>query len=203
MQIVYICGLKILKVTFNIKEMFSITLILFAVIDVLGSIPVFVDLKTKVGKIQSGKATITAGALMVLFLFLGENLLNLIGIDLASFALAGSLVIFLIALELILGVHIFKTENISANAASVVPIAFPLLAGAGTLTTLLSLKTEYAYENILVAILVNLAFIYVVLKFVPWLERKLGQGGIEVLRRVFGIILLALAIKLFKANWIV
>jgi len=187
--------------SFNFKAILSISLILFAVIDVLGSIPVFVDLRTKIGKIESGKATIIAGLMMVVFLFAGESILGLIGIDLASFALAGSIVIFIIALELILGIHIFKSESLSASSASVVPIAFPLLAGAGTLTTLLSLKSEYAYENILVGVVLNLLFIYVVLKFIPYIEKRLGQGGIEVLRRVFGIILLALAIKLFKSNW--
>ncbi len=186
--------------SFDIRSILSISLILFAVIDVLGSIPVFVDLRTKIGKIESGKATIVSGLMMLAFLFAGESILGLIGIDLASFALAGSIVIFIIALELILGVHIFKSENLSASSASIVPIAFPLLAGAGTLTTLLSLKSEYSYENILVGVLLNLLFIYGVLKFIPYLEKKLGQGGIEVLRRVFGIILLALAIKLFKSN---
>ncbi len=182
------------------KEIITVSLILFAVIDILGSIPVLVDIKTKVGNIHHAKATYTAGFIMLLFLVLGESLLGLIGIDTASFAVAGSIVIFFIALEMILGITLFKSDGNNASNASIVPIAFPLIAGAGTLTTILSLKAEYHYWVIGVAILLNLLLVYFVLKFVPYLEKKLGQGGIDVLRRIFGIILLAIAIKLFKTN---
>ena len=181
------------------KEIITATVILFAVIDIVGSIPVLVDIRAKTGTIHSKKATIVAGVIMIIFLFLGESLLSLIGIDISSFALAGSIVIFFIALEMILGINIFKDEA-DASTASVVPIAFPLIAGAGTMTTILSLKSEFSMENIVVAIILNLIVVYITLKFVPYLEKKLGKGGISVLRRVFGIILLAIAIKLFKSN---
>ena len=181
-----------------IKEILTISIVLFAVIDILGSIPVLVDIKSKVGTIHSTRATWTAGLIMLLFLFLGESLLSFIGIDTASFATAGSIVIFFIALEMILGITLFKSEGGVASNASIVPIAFPLVAGAGTLTTILSLKAEYSLLPIGIAIMLNLALVYGVLRCVPWLERKLGQGGIDILRRIFGIVLLAIAIKLFK-----
>lgn len=187
----------------SFKEIISVTLILFSVIDVIGSLPVLIDLRQKTGHIQSEKATLVSGLLMVSFLFLGERILKLFGVDVASFAVAGALIIFLLGLEMILGRTIFKTEvGAEGGAAHIVPIAFPLIAGAGTLTTIISLRAEYEIGNILVGILLNLILIYVVLKSAGWLETKLGPGGLSVLRRIFGIILLAIAIKLLKTNLI-
>jgi len=183
-----------------LKDIMTVSIILFAVIDILGSIPVLVDIKSKTGTIHTTKATYTAGFIMLLFLLIGESLLNFIGIDVASFAVAGSIVIFLIAIEMILGVTIFKSEGGVASNASIVPIAFPLIAGAGTLTTILSLKSQYSHVTVGMGIVLNLLIVYIVLKFVPFLEQKLGKGGIDVLRRIFGILLLAIAIKLFKTN---
>jgi multiple antibiotic resistance protein len=185
---------------FNVKEILSVTLILFSVIDVLGSIPLIVDFRKKLGKIESEKATLAAGGIMIAFLFLGERLLSLFGVDVASFAVAGAIILFLLGLEMILGRNIFHHDNISVSAASIVPIAFPLIAGAGTMTTLLALRTTYQIQNILVGVLLNLFFVYLVLKSSYWIESKLGQGGTDILRKVFGIILLAISIKLFKTN---
>lgn len=184
---------------FDIKEILTLTLILFAVIDVIGSLPILIDLKSKIGKIESGKATIASGIIMVAFLFVGEKILSLIGIDISSFAIAGSFILFFLALEMILGIKFYKEE--SADAASIVPIAFPLIAGAGTLTTLLSLRAEFRNpENIIAAILINLVFVYLVLRYMNRLEKLLGKGGLDVIRKVFGVILLALAVKLFRTN---
>ncbi|WP_134091200.1 MarC family protein [Olivibacter sp. XZL3] len=183
---------------FNIKEIASVSMILFAIIDILGSIPIIIDLRQKAGKIESGKASIVAMVLMIAFLFIGESMLKLIGIDVASFAIAGSLVIFFIAMEMVLGMTFFKED--SFETASIVPLAFPLIAGAGTMTTILSLKSEYATQNIIVGILVNIAIIYVVLKNTYRLEKLLGRTGLAVLRKAFGVILLAIAIKLFRSN---
>ncbi|MGF7217663.1 multiple antibiotic resistance protein [Spirosoma lacussanchae] len=187
---------------FNIKEIISVTLILFSVIDVIGSLPVLIDLRKKVGKIESEQATVISGILMVSFLFVGERILNLFGVDVASFAIAGALIIFLIGLEMILGRTIFKSEVSSGGATHIVPIAFPLIAGAGTLTTIISLRAEYQTVNIIVGIVINLILIYAVLKSSEWLETRLGPGGLDVLRKIFGIILLAISIKLFKTNLI-
>jgi multiple antibiotic resistance protein len=187
-------------VMFNFKEIISITLILFSVIDVLGSLPVIVDFRKRLGKIESEKATLVAGAIMVLFLFLGERLLSLFGVDVASFAIAGAIILFLLGLEMILGRNIFKHDNIDVGVASIVPIAFPIIAGAATMTTLLALRSAYQIPNILVGIVLNLFFVYLVLKSSNWIEKKLGQGGTDILRKIFGIILLAIAIKLFKTN---
>ncbi len=186
----------------NFKEIISVTLILFSVIDVIGSLPVIIDLRQKVGKIESEQATIASGVLMVSFLFVGEQLLKLFGVDVASFAVAGGLIIFLLGLEMILGRTIFKSEVEAGGAAHIVPIAFPLIAGAGTLTTIISLRAEYQTVNIIVGIVLNLILIYVVLKSSGWLETRLGPGGLAVLRKIFGIILLAIAIKLLKTNLI-
>ncbi|MCE7069982.1 MULTISPECIES: MarC family protein [Dyadobacter] len=188
---------------FNFKEIVSVTLILFSVIDILGSLPVIVDFRRKLGKIESEKATLAAGFIMVLFLFLGERLLSLFGVDVASFAIAGAIILFLLGMEMILGRNIFKHDNLDVGVASIVPIAFPLIAGAATMTTLLSLRSAYQTENILVGIMLNLFFVYLVLKSSNWLEKKLGQGGTDILRKVFGIILLAIAIKLFKTNLVI
>ena len=185
---------------FNIngKQVLTVTMILFAIIDIIGSIPIVIALRQKAGHIQSGKATLVSGLLMVLFLYLGDELLKLIGLDVASFAIAGSLVIFVIAMEMILGVTFFKEEH--TNTVSIVPLAFPLIAGAGTMTTLLSLKSEYETQNILVGILINSGFVFFVLKNTIRIEHFLGQSGLNVLRKAFGIILLAIAIKLFRTN---
>lgn len=183
---------------FDHKQILSVTMILFAIIDIIGSIPVVIELRKKAGHIQSEKATVVSMILMILFLFLGTELLNVIGLDVASFAIAGSFVIFFIAMEMILGINLFKEDV--PESVSIVPLAFPLIAGAGTMTTLLSLKSEYDTQNILVGIVLNMIFVYFVLKKVIWLERLFGKSGLNVLRKAFGIILLAIAIKLFKNN---
>ena len=185
---------------FDFTQILSVTLILFSVIDILGSIPIIIDLRKKVGHVQSEKATLIAGALMIAFLFVGDNLLKLFGIDVGSFAIAGSIIMFIIGMEMILGHNFFKNEPSSTNNSSVVPIAFPLIAGAGTLTTLISLKAEYEEMNILAGVVINLAFVYLVLKSTNWIERIIGENGIGILQKVFGIILLSISIKLFKDN---
>lgn len=185
---------------FSFKEIVSVTLILFSVIDVIGSIPVIVDLRKKSGHIQSEKATLVAGILMIAFLFLGERILSLFGVDVSSFAVAGAIILFLLGLEMVLGRSIFRHDDVQSGTSSIVPIAFPLIAGAGTMTTLITLRAAYSIGNILIGIVINLFFVYLVLKSSEWLENKLGQAGVDVLRRVFGIILLAISIKLFKAN---
>ncbi len=183
---------------FNLKEILSVSMILFAIIDILGSIPVVIQLRQKAGHIQSEKASLVSLTLMILFLFLGEGLLGIIGIDIQSFAISGSLVIFFIAMEMVLGINFFKEEV--PESVSIVPLAFPLIAGAGTMTTLLSLKSEYATQNIIVGIIVNMIFVYIVLKNTARLEKLFGKAGLNVLRKAFGIILLAIAIKLFRNN---
>ena len=183
---------------FNFKEIFTASMVLFAVIDIVGSVPIIIDLRQKVGHIKSEKATIVAMLLLIVFLFVGESILELIGIDVNSFAIAGSFVIFFLALEMILGITLFRDDI--PETASIVPIAFPLIAGAGTLTSLLSLRAEYEVQNIIIAIIFNMIVVYAVLKSSVWIERVLGQGGIAVLRKVFGIILLAIAVKLFRTN---
>lgn len=186
---------------FDFKEVVSVSLILFSVIDIFGSIPIIIDLKKKAGGyIQSGKATYVAGILMILFLFVGESILHLFALDVASFAVAGAIVIFLLGMEMVLGISIFKEDESLARSASVVPIAFPLIAGAGTMTTILTLKASYATFNILIGILLNLILVYVVLRASNWIEQKIGRGGEAVLRKVFGIILLAISIKIFQTN---
>lgn len=184
---------------FSVKQTLTATMVLFAVIDILGSIPIIVTLRQKFGKIEAEKASIVAAILMIAFLFIGDNILKLIGIDKYSFAIAGAFVIFIIALEMILGIEINKAGE--SNSASIIPIAFPLIAGAGTLTTTLSLRAEYHDINIICAIILNTIFVYLVLKSATWLEKKMGKGSLQVLQKVFGIILLAIAIKLFTANF--
>lgn len=183
---------------FDLKETLSVTLILFSVIDILGSIPIVINLRKKIGHIESEKATLAAGVLMILFLFLGKSILNLFGIGVEDFAIAGALIIFALGAEMILGIELFKPDPDAAGGASIVPIAFPLIAGAGTLTTILTLKAEFAQINIGIGIIINLIIVYIVLKSTTWLERKLGKTGLDVLRRIFGIILLSIAIKIFK-----
>ena len=185
---------------FNYNDALSAFLILFAVIDILGSIPIIVSLRKKVGHVQSEKATIVAGAIMIVFLFVGESILNLLGVNVQSFAIAGSLVIFFLALEMILGITLYKEET--PNTASIVPIAFPLIAGAGTMTSLVSIRAEFATINILIAIVANMVVVYAVLKNTERLEGILGTGGLSILRKVFGVILLAIAVKLFFTNLI-
>ena len=183
---------------FNLKEILTVTMILFAVIDIIGSIQIIIGLRKKVGHIQSEKASIVAMVIMVLFLFIGEKILHLIGIDVNSFAVAGSFVLLFLALEMILGIQLYKDE--APETASVVPLAFPLIAGAGSLTTILSLKAEYETINIAIAIVINLLFVYIVLKFSDKIEKVIGKAGIEVLRKIFGVVLLAIAVKLFASN---
>lgn len=173
-------------------------MVLFAIIDILGSIPIVIELRRKAGHIESEKATVVAAILMIIFLFAGEGLLKFIGLDVASFAIAGSLVIFAIAMEMVLGLTLFKEE--APETVSIVPLAFPLIAGAGTMTTLLSLKTEYASQNIVVGIILNMIFVYIVLKNTTHLEKLFGKTGLNILRKAFGIILLAIAVKLFRNN---
>jgi len=185
---------------FNYNDALSAFLILFAVIDIPGSIPIIVGLRKKVGHVQSEKATAVAGVIMIVFLFLGESIVNLLGVDVQSFAIAGSFIIFFLALEMILGITLYKEE--SPSTASIVPIAFPLIAGAGTMTSLVSLQAEFAMINIIIAIVLNMIVVYAVLKNTERLERILGPGGLSVLRKVFGIILLAIAVKLFFTNLI-
>ena len=185
---------------FNYNDALSAFLILFAVIDILGSIPIIVTLRKKVGQVQSEKATLVAGAIMIVFLFLGEQILHLLGVDVQSFAIAGSFVLFFLALEMILGITLYKEE--SPNTASIVPIAFPMIAGAGTMTSLVSLRAEFANINIIIAIVLNMIVVYAVLKNTERIERILGSGGLSILRKVFGVILLAIAVKLFFANLI-
>jgi len=184
----------------NFKEIFTAFMVLFAVIDIVGNIPIVIDLRKKVGHIQSGKASIIAGCIMILFLFLGKSILNLIGIDVNSFAVAGAFILFFIALEMILGITLYKQEETNPMTASIFPLAFPLIAGPGSLTTLLSLRAEFKVENIIVAILLNVIFIFIVLKTSSRIERFLGTNGINIIRKIFGVILLAIAVKLFVAN---
>ena len=183
---------------FDVKEIFTAGMILFAVIDIIGSTPVIIGLRQKVGHIQSEKASLVALVIMIGFLFVGEEILNLIGIDVNSFAVAGAIIIFFLALEMILGIQFYKEE--SPETASIVPIAFPIIAGAGTLTTLLSLRAEFAAANIIAAIVINIFVVYIVLKSSKSIERFLGSSGISVVQKIFGVILLAIAVKLFANN---
>ena len=186
---------------FNVKEIFTAFMVLFAVIDIVGNIPIIIDLRKKVGHIQSEKASLIAGIIMIVFLFLGQSLLELIGIDVYSFAVAGAFILFFIALEMILGITLYKDDEDSENiTATVFPLAFPLIAGPGSLTTLLSLRAEFFIENIIIAVLCNVLVIYVVLKTSPKIERIIGANGIKIIRKIFGVILLAIAVKLFTAN---
>jgi multiple antibiotic resistance protein len=184
----------------SLKEIFSVTLILFSVIDILGSIPFIILIRKREGRIQAEKATVISAALMMIFLYLGQSILQLFGLDVASFAVAGAIVIFIVAMEMILGITLIKDDPYAKGSGSIVPLAFPLIAGAGTLTTILSLRAVYGEVNILIGIVLNLGIIYLVLRSSPWLERVIGESGFAVLRRVFGVILLAIAVKIFKSN---
>lgn len=182
------------------KEILTVTFTLFAIIDMLGNAPVLISLKAKMGgNIRNLQATLASGALMLLFLFFGQELLKLLGLDVRSFAVAGSIVIFIIALEMVLGIDFMKAES-NPKAGSVVPIAFPLIAGSGTLTTIMSLKANYGDVNILIGILINCVIIYLVLSSLKWIEWALGPNGLIVVRKFFGIILLAIAVKIFGTN---
>jgi multiple antibiotic resistance protein len=183
----------------NLKEIFSVTLILFSVIDILGSIPFIILIRKREGRIEAEKATIISAVLMIVFMYLGTSILQLFGLDVASFAVAGAIVIFIVAMEMILGITLIKDDP-KAGSGSVVPLAFPLIAGAGTLTTILSLRAVFEEINILMGIILNVFMIYWVLRSSAWLERVIGESGFSVLRKVFGVILLAIAVKIFKSN---
>ena len=183
-----------------IKEILTVSFTLFAVIDMVGNIPVLASLRLKMGgEIRSTQATLASGALMILFLLIGKQFLGLLGLDVQSFAVAGSIVIFIIGLEMVLGHDIFKADG-NAKSGSVVPIAFPLIAGSGTLTTIMSLKANYYDPNILIGILINCVVIYIVLKSLKWIEKFLGINGMMIIRKFFGVILLAIAVKIFGSN---
>ena len=184
----------------NYTEILKSTMVLFAVIDIVGSIPVLMDIKSKAGNIHPGRATIVALGIMLAFLFVGEGIIGFLGVDINSFAVAGSFVLFFMSLEMVLGVELFKQDPSSMKAATIVPVAFPIIAGAGSMTSILSLRAEYDQINITIAILLNLAMVFLVLNFLGRLEKLLGEGGIAVLRKVFGIILLSIAVKLFTSN---
>jgi len=181
-------------------QLLKSTMVLFAVIDIVGSIPVLMDVKRKSGDIHPGRASLVALGIMLAFLFIGEGIITFLGVDVNSFAVAGSFVLFFMALEMILGVELFKTDPTTMKTATIVPVAFPLIAGAGSMTSILSLRAEFAQLNIMIAILINMAIVFIVLKNLGRLEKLLGEGGIAVLRKVFGIILLAIAVKLFASN---
>lgn len=184
----------------NLKDLISVSLILFSVIDIVGSIPLIIDLKKRGIKIEAEKASLVAFVLMVIFLFGGEALLRLFGVDVQSFAVAGSIILFLLGLEMILNIPIFRDDP-GSQSGTIVPIAFPLIAGAGAMTTIIALKAKYATQDILLGILLNMFLVYLVLRTSDWISRNLGAAGANVLRKVFGIILLAIAIKLFKDNF--
>ena len=185
---------------FSLTEILSATMILFAVIDIIGSIPIILDIKKKSGVVFPAKASLIALILMLLFLFVGEKLILFIGIDVNSFAIAGSFILFALAFEMILGIDIFNNDDAIQKTASIVPLAFPIIAGAGSMTTILSLRAEFDTVNIMIAIVLNIALVYIVLKMTSKIERALGDGGVAVLKKVFGIILLAIAVKLFSSN---
>ena len=183
-----------------LQEIITVTFTLFAVIDMIGSVPILASLREKMGGvIRSTQATLASGGLMILFLFLGKQFLGLLGLDIKSFAVAGSIVIFILGLEMVLGHEFFKADN-NPKSGSVVPIAFPLIAGSGTLTTIMSLKANYADVNILIGIIINCIVIYLVLKSLRWIELFLGPNGMTVIRKFFGVILIAIAVKIFGSN---
>lgn len=184
---------------FTIEDLLSVTFTLFAVIDILGSIPLLISLKEKMGGIRELRATLISGMLMILFLFVGERFLGILGLDVRSFAVGGSIVIFILGLEMVLGVEFFKSEG-DAKSGTVVPIAFPLIAGSGTLTTVISLRANYSETPVLIAILLNLVFVYLVLRSLGYIARLLGPGGLLAVRKFFGVILLAIAVKIFATN---
>jgi multiple antibiotic resistance protein len=184
---------------FDLTELFKATMVLFAVIDIVGSIPIIIKLKEQSGDIHAGWATIVSFVIMILFLVVGDNILLLFGVEVEAFAVAGSIILFAMALEMIMGVQLFK-DDVSGKTASIVPLAFPIIAGAGSLTSIISLRAEYAEINIVLAICINVLVVFLVLKMTRVIEKLLGPGGIAILKKVFGIILLAIAVKLFSSN---
>jgi len=189
---------------FNFQEFLTLTFTLFAVIDVVGFLPMLISMKEKMGGINAWKVTLISGALMVLFFFIGKPFLNILGVDIKSFAVAGSIVIFILGLEMVLGIEFFKPDK-NAPSGTIVPIAFPLIAGSGTLTTIMSLKATFERSDrneymILLAILINLIVIYIVLRSLNLIEKALGKAGLLAVRKFFGVILLAIAVKVFAAN---
>jgi multiple antibiotic resistance protein len=182
----------------NLMEILAAFMVLFAIIDIPGSIPIIIDIKSKSGVVHAGKVTIVSSIIFLAFLFIGSPLLGIFGIDVSSFAIAGSFIIFLIAMEMILGIELFKQD--AQGSGSVFPIAFPLIAGAGSITTILSLKAEYQTINILIALIINMIIVYLVLRLTTMFEKMLGHGGLQILKKVFGVILLSIAIKLFLTN---
>ncbi len=186
--------------TFSWSGFFSAFMVLFAVIDIVGSIPIILDLKQKSGPINALKASLIALSIMVVFLFLGEKVIIFLGTDVNAFAVAGALILFFIAFEMILGVEIFRQDESEFQTVSVVPVAFPLIAGAGSMTTIISLRSEYSQLDISLAIVVNMMVVYVVLKSTDRIEKLLGDAGVAILRKAFGIVILAIAVKLFSTN---
>ena len=185
----------------QISEILTASLVLFAVIDIIGAIPIILDMKAKTGSIHAEKATLVSLVIMLAFLIIGEKIITMIGIDVNSFAVAGSFILLFLALEMILGVELFKDDaNVSPDVASIVPLAFPIIAGAGSMTSILSLRAEFEWLSIAVAIVINMIIVYLVLRSTKIIERFLGPGGIAILKKVFGIILLAIAVKLFTSN---
>lgn len=188
---------------FNLLHMFSAFMVLFAVIDIVGSVPIIIDLKKKHGKIDAFKVSLVAFITLIAFLFIGESILAIFGVDIKSFAIAGSFIIFALSLEMILGIELFKNdpnEGGGKGNSLIVPLAFPLIAGAGSITSLLSLRAEYSMLNIIIAVFLNILVVFIVLKSTKYIEKVLGPGGIAILRKIFGIILLSIAIKLFLTN---
>ena len=189
-----------MNLTFSIKEILSAFMVLFAIIDITGSIPIILNIKAKGNKIKPLNAAIGSLAVFIIFLFAGDGLLSLFGVDIESFAVAGSIIIFILAIEMILGIEIMKYNDGPSGSASIVPLIFPLIAGAGALTTLLALRAEYRIENILVALVLNMGVVFFVLSKLDWIEKTIGKSTIYVLRKFFGIILLVIAMKLFLTN---
>lgn len=184
---------------FSASEMFKATMVLFAVIDIIGSIPIIIKLKEQSGDIHPERATVVSFMIMLAFLILGDEILKLFGVPVEAFAVAGSFILFAMSLEMILGITLFRDQT-SGKTASIVPLAFPIIAGAGTMTSIISLKAEFSEVNIVLAIILNAIIVFVVLKITRIIEKVLGEGGIAILKKVFGIILLAIAVKLFSSN---
>ena len=184
---------------FQFDQLITVTFTLFAVIDIVGSIPLLISLKEKMGGIKSINATLISGALMIVFLYVGKPFLKVLGLDIRSFAVGGSVVIFLLGLEMVLGHEIFKGDK-DAKSSTMVPIAFPIIAGSGTLTTIMSLKANFEEVYILSGIVVNLVIVFIVLKSLNWIQKGLGEGGLMAVRKFFGVILLAIAVKIFSSN---
>lgn len=184
---------------FRLEDLITVTFTLFAIIDILGSIPLLITLKQKMGGIDEGKATLVSGGLMILFLLVGEKFLQVLGLDVGSFAVGGAIVIFILGLEMVLGIEFFKSEA-DAKSGTIVPIAFPLIAGSGTLTTIISLPANYSKWVVFFGILINLLIVYVVLKSLTYIAKLLGPGGLLAVRKFFGVILLAIAVKIFASN---